>query len=108
MGIVPFAIHYIFCMLTTSTGSQPSGLRDNRVLSQPNLMTTTHALSRECLKLLTLREVAESLRVAPITVQRLVARRVLPVYRVARRLFFRETDISSWLEAQRTDPIERP
>lgn len=75
--------------------------------SQLESMTTTHALPMECLKLLSLRDVAEALRVAPATIERMVARRVLPVYRVARKLLFRQEDIANWLERQRTDSIER-
>jgi excisionase family DNA binding protein len=70
-------------------------------------MTTTHALPVEGLKLLSLREVADLLRVARVTIYRLVARRALPVYRIARRLCFREHDVREWLERRRTDSAER-
>lgn len=61
----------------------------------------------EGLKLLSLREVASVLRVAPATIERLVVRRIIPVYRVARRLMFRQEDIAYWLEKQRTDSADR-
>lgn len=71
-------------------------------------MHTTHALPMEGLKLLSLREVAALLRVAPVTVYRLVSRRLLPVYRIAHKLRFREKDVWCWLERRRTDSIDRP
>lgn len=101
-GIVPFAIHHFFCMLNSLSQS------DNRVApSQHNPMTTTQALSVECFSLLSLREVAELLRVAPVTVYRLVQRRALPVYRIARRICFRREDISRWMAERRTEAIDR-
>lgn len=107
-GIIPFSFLIIFCMLNASTGPGPCGSNDDRVVPlQPDPMTTTHALPGERLKLLSLREVAETLRVAPVTIHRLVARRALPVYRIARKLFFRHQDVMTWLEGQRTDSLGR-
>lgn len=91
-------------MLNSSTGVQPSGSYDNRVApSQPNPMTTTQALPVECFPLLSLREVAELLCVAPVTVYRLVEKRAIPVYRIARRLRFSRVDITRWMARQRKD-----
>lgn len=94
-------------MMTSPSPERGSPSHSNgSVLSQSDSMTTTPALSLDGLKLLSLREVAQTLRVAPITIERLVAKRVLPVYRVARKLLFRPKDISQWLERQRTDSHE--
>lgn len=70
-------------------------------------MNTTHALPMAGLKLLSLREVAALLCVAHVTVYRLVSRRLLPVYRIAHKLKFREEDVRDWLERRRTDSIDQ-
>lgn len=57
----------------------------------------------ECFPLLSLREVAELLCVAPVTVYRLVEKRAIPVYRIARRLRFSRVDITRWMARQRKD-----
>lgn len=64
--------------------------------SQQN-MSETHVTSNN-LGLLNLPEVAEMLRVSRITVYRLVAKRILSVYRVGRRMRFRKDHILGYLE----------
>lgn len=95
-------------MMTSPTLERTTCPNDNEAAPlQSNDMTMTQVLTQECFKMLSLREVAEALGVAPITIERLVARGTLPFYRVARRLRFRPADISAWLERQRTDSINR-
>ena len=52
---------------------------------------------------LTLREVAEFLRLSELTVYRLVERRLLPCYRFSRRLRFRRADLDGYVAARRDD-----
>jgi excisionase family DNA binding protein len=50
---------------------------------------------------LSLRELASLLRVAPVTIYRLVARRALPVYRAFRKMLFRREDVRAYLARTR-------
>lgn len=52
-------------------------------------------------KLLTLREVAELLRVSEKSVRRLVAYRRLPCVRIGRALRFQSSDVLRWISARR-------
>jgi len=56
-------------------------------------------------ELLTVDEVAKMLGVAKITIYRLLDRRAFPVYRVGRRLRFREEEIEEYLAKVRCDPV---
>lgn len=67
-------------------------------------MTTTQVLPGESFAFLSLQEVAAALRVAPVTIYRLVANRALPVYRVAKKLLFKRADIERYVTAQRQEP----
>ena len=53
--------------------------------------------------LLTLQEVANALRVSQITIRRLVERRILPCFHVARRLRFKLADIERYLATHAAD-----
>lgn len=56
----------------------------------------------ECdLSFLDLSEVAKMLRVSRITVYRMVAKRLLSVYRIGRRMRFRKDDVLSFVEQNR-------
>lgn len=59
---------------------------------------------REVSVFLDVRELAAMLRVAPITIYRLVKRRALPVHRAVRRILFRRTDVEVFLDAHRFSP----
>lgn len=50
---------------------------------------------------LNLKEVAMILRVAPISVYRLVAKRALPVHRMCRKILFKRQDVLNYLEHSR-------
>lgn len=54
------------------------------------------------LELLSLKEVAALLRVAPISIYRLVAKRSLPTYRAFRKILFKKQDVLDYLERSRT------
>lgn len=43
------------------------------------------------------------LGVATVTVYRIVARRELPVYRIARKIAFKESDVIAWVEKCKTE-----
>lgn len=57
------------------------------------------------LELLSLKEVAHFLRLAPISIYRMVAKRLLPVYRVSRRMRFSKHDVLAYLERTKSDSI---
>lgn len=69
-------------------------------------MTTTQVLHGDSFAFLSLREVAATFRVAPVTIYRLVANRALPVYRFAKKLLFKREDIERYVTAQRREPRE--
>lgn len=49
-------------------------------------------------------ELARHLRVTIDCVYRLAAKRVLPAYRILRRILFRRRDVERWIESHKTDP----
>ncbi|MDD5437999.1 MAG: helix-turn-helix domain-containing protein [Patescibacteria group bacterium] len=55
------------------------------------------------LELLNLKEVANFLRLSQISIHRLIARNVLPVYRVCRKLLFKKKDVLECLEKSKRD-----
>jgi excisionase family DNA binding protein len=59
-------------------------------------------------RLLTTEEVAEVLRIDPVTVRRLVGRGELTAYRVAGEYRFTEADLEKFLESQRVVVDNRP
>jgi excisionase family DNA binding protein len=67
--------------------------------------TESHALhpAPDPFKLLSVGKVAEMLGVATVTVYRIVARRELPVYRIARKIAFKESDVIAWVEKCKTE-----
>lgn len=67
-------------------------------------MTDTFPLPAGELAFVSPRELARHLRVSIDCIYRLAARRVLPAYRVLRRILFRRDDVTRWLESHRTDP----
>ncbi len=67
--------------------------------SQP--MIHTAPLGQEPSEFLSSREVAHTLGVALVSVYRLAERRVLPTYRIFRKLLFRRSDVATWIEQQR-------
>ena len=55
-------------------------------------------------RLLTTEEVAELLRIDPVTVRRLIMRKDLPAYRIAGEFRFAPSDLERFLESQRVVP----
>lgn len=62
------------------------------------------SLAQEVSEFLSARDVARYLGVATVSVYRLAERRILPVYRILRKLLFRKSDVLAWVETQRTAP----
>ena len=56
-------------------------------------------------RMLTAREVAETLGVAPKTVLRWTSERGLPGYRIGRALRYREGDVEAWLRRHATGDV---
>lgn len=73
---------------------------------QQKIMTNTAQIGLDAdLDFLNLKEVATILRVAPISVYRLIARQALPVYRACRKILFKRKDVLEYLE-HRKDPAK--
>lgn len=68
------------------------------VHSQQKSMTEAWIASSG-LEFLSLSEVASLLRVSRITVYRIVAKKLISVYRIGRRMRFRKTDVLSYIES---------
>ncbi len=68
--------------------------------SQQNNMYQVQAL-RADFEFLSLPEVAEVLRISRLSVYRMVAKQILTVYRVGRRMRFRKEDVLQYLERNR-------
>jgi excisionase family DNA binding protein len=73
---------------------------------QPKNMTEVINPADVGLEFLNLKEVARILRVAPISVYRLIARQLLPVYRASRKLLFKKQDVIDYLENSRRGPSD--
>ena len=58
-------------------------------------------------RLLTVRELAELLRLTPKGVYAMVEARRIPFIRVSNRLRFRRSDVVAWLEENRVPSVER-
>lgn len=67
-------------------------------------MTGTILLPESDLAFVSPRELARQLRVSIDCIYRLATKRVLPAYRVLRRILFRRSDVERWLEANKTAP----
>ncbi len=67
-------------------------------------MTETISLPAGDVTFVSPAELARHLRVSIDCIYRLVAKRVLPAYRVLRRILFRRTDVERWLNAHKTEP----
>ena len=67
-------------------------------------MTDTFSLPAGDFTFVSPKELARHLRVSIDCIYRLVAKRILPTYRVLRRILFRRADVARWLESHRTDP----
>jgi excisionase family DNA binding protein len=84
--------------------SAPSSSVD--VPRQSNNMTETPTITQDTdLDFLNLKEVAIILRVAPISIYRLIAKRTIPVYRACRKILFKKQDVIAYLEQHRKDPL---
>jgi len=101
----PFSFLQRNHMLPSQLPGSPSEKTRHEVgPSQPNHMTDTFSLTASDVEFVSPKELARQLRVSIDCVYRLAARRVLPAYRVLRRILFRRTDVSRWIESHRTDP----
>lgn len=58
-------------------------------------------------RLLTVRELAEFLRLTPKGVYAMVEARRIPFIRVSNRVRFRQSDVINWLEENRVPSVER-
>ncbi|MBP6944612.1 helix-turn-helix domain-containing protein [Patescibacteria group bacterium] len=84
-----------------STSHQANALRQQKT---PDMIETAQKTLEVDLDFLNLKEVATILRVAPISVYRLIARRAIPVYRACRKILFKRTDVLEYLSQHRKDP----
>lgn len=68
-----------------------------------NMTETANIILDADLEFLSIKEVAAILRVAPISIYRLVAKQALPVYRACRKILFKKRDVLDYLERSRSD-----
>jgi len=71
---------------------------------QPTMIETSFAL-RTGDPLLSVRQVAETLNVSRLTIYRLIERRLLPAFRVAKRLRFSRADVMRYLAGVKTPDL---
>lgn len=101
----PFSLSHEPSMLDPRNQSTCTDTSDNKVeLSQPTPMTETQSLPATEVFFVSPGELAALLRVSIDCIYRLAAKRILPAYRVLRRILFRRSDVERWLAAHRTDP----
>jgi excisionase family DNA binding protein len=91
-------------MLNEQGSGVPSteGMLPQVVPSQP--MNHTTPLAEASSEFLSVRDVSRLLGVATVSVYRLAERRVLPVYRLLRKVLFRRREVLDWIESKRTAP----
>ena len=53
-------------------------------------------------------EVAGLLRVSRVSIYRMAAKGLLPVYRICRKMLFKRQDVLDYLERSKTDPYGSP
>ncbi len=70
-------------------------------------MTETLAVLRTDEPLLSVEQVAQALNISRLTVYRLIDRRLLRTFRVARRLRFSRADVARYLAGVKTDEYGR-
>ncbi len=58
------------------------------------------------LEFLNLKEVSGILRIAPISVYRLISKQAIPVYRACRKILFKKQDVMAFIEKRRQGPKE--
>lgn len=87
-------------LLPATDDAQPSSPQ----AAHSQSMTYTLPLVRDSSEFLSARDVAQYLGVATVSVYRMAERRVLPVYRVLRKLLFRRRDVLAWVESKRSAP----
>lgn len=82
----------------------PSQSVDAPRQSKKQVMTDTEQIVLDSeLVFLNIREVAGVLRIAPVSVYRLIAKRAIPVYRACRKILFKKRDILDYLERNRKE-----
>ena len=82
--------------------TKPSNSSVDTVAPRQKNMTTASITLDADLDFLSLKEVAAILRVAPISIYRLIARKALPVSRPLRKILFKKTDVLDYLERSRS------
>lgn len=73
--------------------------------SQQNMTEAVRITPDADLDFLNLKEVAIILRIAPISVYRLIAKRTIPVYRACRKILFKKKDVLAYLDQHRKEPL---
>ncbi len=74
-----------------------------RQVKTQTMETVTTTLDSD-LEFWNVKEVAALLRVKPVSVHRLIARRALPAYRAFRRVIFKKQDVLKYLERSKSEP----
>jgi hypothetical protein len=85
-------------MLSSPASSLEVSSNDNATVEPSQSMQSPSVFSPEDVSLVSLRDLAQMFRVAPITIQRLVRRGVLTPIRFCRRLLFRRREVALALD----------
>lgn len=99
IGTVPFAFHIFFCMLTSPTRESRSR-RSPAAHSQPDMTNITLVGQLEG-ELIAPAAVARLLNLSRQSVYRLIARGMLPVYKLCRHLRVRRADLEALIARSR-------
>lgn len=104
---LPKPLAHSFPFLSLRFMMNPSGVEvspsaQHRAHSQPSPMNEAFARQRDDLELLSIRNVTELLGVSRLSVNRLVERGLVPVYRVLSCVRFKRSDIVNFLAKNRT------
>lgn len=73
---------------------------------QLNSMNTATIAIEYPFEFLTLSEAAKILRVAPITIRRLIDKRKIRFYKICSHICFKKVDLAEFVEKQATDKID--
>jgi excisionase family DNA binding protein len=72
---------------------------------QQKMTSNAIELNDDSLHFLNLKEVANIMRVTPSSIYRLVEKRALRFYRVARKLLFKKKDIADFIDRSKTEEL---
>lgn len=76
-------------------------------MEKDTIQSTAQSTTTPTTDLLTLEEVIQWLKTSKTTIYRLVQRRQIPFYRIARSLRFKKEDVEAFIQERRVETIDR-